>query len=81
MAAIPNSTSFESVQTGTIEFPDPENIGLDTKIVILGDLEVEIYPLKGFGMAAILKIQNGSHNALRRRGTCQKMNTIAMSNT
>jgi len=49
--------------------------------VILGDLEVEIYPLKGFGMAAILQIQNGSHNALRRRGTYQKLNTIAMGNT
>ena len=46
------------VRNGFIEFLDQENVGLDTNIMILHGLELEILAIVDF-VAAILK--NGRH--------------------
>jgi hypothetical protein len=50
----------------------PENVCLDTNIVILSGLEAEILVDIGFYMVAILKIQDGRHNVFEGSGSYQK---------
>jgi len=47
---------------GIVVFCDPENVCVDTNIVILSGLQVEILVIPGFTVAAILKIQDGGLN-------------------
>lgn len=57
---------------------DPENMCLDTKIMILSGLTAEILEDTGIYMIAIMKIQDGCHNVSGGNGTYQKWKAKAM---
>jgi len=58
--------------SGTVAFTDPENVGLDTKIVILRDPEAKISLKIGFCVMAAFKIQDGRQAVLCESGSYQK---------
>ena len=58
-----------------VEFLDPDNVGLDTKIMILSGLVAEILVDMGFYIMAIIKIQDGGHNVSGGSGSYQKWKT------
>ena len=57
----PTSPLSAAFLKGTVAFLDPRNICVDTKILIVCQLEAEILIDVGIYMAAILKIQYGRH--------------------
>jgi hypothetical protein len=59
-------------------FLDPENVCLDTKIMILSGLEAEIVIDICFYMVAILKIQDGRHDVFRGSGSYHQWKAKAM---
>ena len=63
-----------------VVFLDPENVCLDTKIMILSGLAAEILVDKGFYMMAIMKIQDGCHNVSGGSGAYQKWKAKTMGN-
>ena len=58
-----------------VVFLDPDNVGLDTKIMILSGLVAEILVDIGFYIMAIIKIQDGGHNVSGGSGSYQKWKT------
>ena len=60
------------ILSGTVAFTDPENVGLDTKIVILRDPEAMISLKIGFCVMAAFKIQDGRQAVLCKSGSDQK---------
>ena len=62
-----------------VVFLDPDNVGLDTKIMILSGLVAEILVDIGFYIMAIIKIQDGGHNVSGGSGSYKKWKAKAMS--
>ena len=60
------------ILSGTVAFTDPENVGLETKIVILRDPEDKISFMIGFCVMAAFKIQDGRQAVLCESGSYQK---------
>jgi hypothetical protein len=56
---------FDTILSGIVVFIDPENVCLDTKIMILSGIEAEILIDICFYILAILKMQDGCHNVFR----------------
>ena len=61
-----------------VVFLDPENVCLDTKIMILSGLAAEILVDIGFYIMGIIKIQDGCHNVSGGSGAYQKWKAKAM---
>ena len=60
------------ILSGTVAFTDPENVGLDTKIVILRDPEAMMSLKIGFCVMAAFEIQDGRQAILCESGSYQK---------
>jgi len=58
--------------SATDAFTDPENVDLNTKIVILRDPEAKIFLKIGFCVMAAFKIQDGHQAVLCDSGSYQK---------